>query len=246
LTAAARRLYRRAAVRSPRVLALAIALLATVLFLPAAGDAAKRKERPRKVTVTLKAGSTATLDFGMGIVRTVPLTGTMRGKTTAPIDLTKDDFKIKLTRGAIAVGGADVFADPNCPARPLISVSGLTKVLPNRKTGLLATVDLLNARLRSKARIVVRTVTLVANPGGCDSGQARTGYTDTPITLRLGGDISSGQLLGVKLASPAPQKVIVKACVTPGDPAKPCTGTPVGYQVTLSTSLILDAIFKRG
>ena len=31
-----------------------------------------------------------------------------------------------------------------------------------------------------------------------------------------------------------------------GDPAKKCTGTPVGYQVTLSTSLILDAIFKRG
>jgi hypothetical protein len=246
LTAAARRLYRRAAVRSPRVLALLAALLATVLLAPAAGDAAKRKERPRKVTVTLKQGSTATLDFGMGIVRTLPLSGTLRGKTTAPIDLTKDDFKIKLTRGSIAVPGTDVFADPNCPARPLISVSGRTRVLPNPKTGLLATVDLLNARLRSKARIVVRTVTRVANPGGCDSGQAETGYVDTPVTLRLGGDISSGQLLGVELASPAPQKVIIKACVTPGDPAKKCTGTPVGYQVTLSTSLILDAIFKKG
>jgi hypothetical protein len=232
-------------VRSPRAITLVVALLLAALLLPAGGDAAKKKEKPRKVTVTLKDGSTATLDFGQGIVRTVPLRGILRGQTVGPIDLTKDDFKIKLSRGALAVGGADVFADPNCPARPLIALSGRTKVLPNARKGLLATVDLLHARLRSKAQVVVRTVTLVANEGGCEAGQAQTGYTDTPLTLKLGADISSGQFLGLKLTSPAPQKVTVMACVTPGDPAKKCTGTPVAYPVTLSTSLVIDAVFKR-
>lgn len=237
--------YRRAAVRRSPAILVCCALALAALLAPA-GDAAKRKEKPRKVTVVLKPGSAATLDFGMGIVRTVPLSGTLRGRTTAPIDLTKNDFTIKLTRGALAVGGTDVFPDPDCAARPLVSVSGRTRVLPNARNGLLAVVDLLHARLRSKAQVVVRTVARVANPGGCAAGQAETGYADTPLTLKLGTDISSGQLRGVKLASPAPQQVSIKACVTPGDPAKPCTGTPVGYTVKLSTSLVLDAIFTRG
>jgi hypothetical protein len=237
--------YGRAAVRSPLATLVCCALALAAVIAPA-GDAAKRKEKPRKVTVVLKPGSTATLDFGMGIVRTVPLTGTLRGRTTAPIDLTKNDFTIKLTRGAIAVGGADVFADPNCATRPLVSVSPRTRVLPGARHGLLAVVDLLHARLRSKAQVVVRTVALVPGGSACEAGQVPTGYADTPLTLKLGADISSGQLRGVKLASPAPQTVSIKACVTPGDPAKPCTGTPVGYQVALSTSLVLDAIFTKG
>jgi hypothetical protein len=70
----------------------------------------------------------------------------------------------------------------------------------------------------------------------CDSPLATTGYTDSPATVHLHGQVGQGGLTSLLLTAD-PYPLTLNTCFTPGDPAAACAGTPVSYPTTATVSL---------
>jgi hypothetical protein len=200
-----------------------------------------RKKRPAKVApatpvgVALLDGSVATLDLGGGVVRTTALTGTLKGSIAGGYRLGRDNT-VTLKTGTLAAAPTDLLTD-DCTAGPPARTNPATTITlaPGRPIQALVKST---GEVVSTAAVILRSV-LDVRSGACGSAAVPTGYADTPLTVALHGLIQRGTGLSALTLDSDPAPVNVRACLAPGAPAAPCTGTPVGYPVTLSTHLVV-------
>jgi hypothetical protein len=237
---------------------LVIAALAAALVLPAA-TAAPAVAKTKKVCKTVKVhghkrkrchrvkvkpvripisatvldGSSATLDFGNGTVRTVGLGGKLTGYVAGKIRL-GTAITARLTRGSLAVTPTDFFTD-GC-AQPVWARSDpATSIRLDPAKVSTATLNP-NGSIVSTASVIIRAVLDTRPQDACDQALATTGYTDSPATVQLHGQVGQGGLTSLQLdADPYP--LALNACFTPGDPGALCAGTPVAYPTTATVSL---------
>jgi hypothetical protein len=232
---------------------LVIAALAAALVLPAAAAAPagaktkkvcktvkvhghKRKRCHRvkvkpvriPISATVLDGSSATLDFGNGTVRTVGLGGKLTGYVAGKIRL-GTAITARLTRGSLAVTPTDFFTDVWARSDPATSI----RLDPAKVST--ATLNP-NGSIVSTASVIIRAVLDTRPQDACDQALATTGYTDSPATVQLHGQVGQGGLTSLQLdADPYP--LALNACFTPGDPGALCAGTPVAYPTTATVSL---------
>ena len=232
-----------------------VALVAVALVVPAvaaapAGAKAKRKckvvrvhghkkRRCKKVkpkptripvTTTVLDGSSATLDFGNGMVRTVALSGRLTGYIPGKIRLGADTKAI-LTGGSIAVAPTDFFSD-GCASPVWARSDPATAITLDRTKSNSATLHA-DGSITSDASVVIRAALDTRAENACDQALAPTGYTDSTAVVHLHGQ---GGLTSLELTAD-PYPLTLNACITPGTPAYPCAGAPVAYPTTATVLL---------
>jgi hypothetical protein len=235
-----------------------VAVLAAALFIPAvaaapAGAKTKRvckvvkvhghktkrchrvKVKPTRipVTTTVLAGSSATIDFGGGISRTVGLSGKLTGYIPGKIHLGADTKAI-LTGGSIAVAPTDFFSD-GCASPVWARSDPATSITLDKTKANSATLHA-DGAITSNANVVIRAVLDTRPENACDQALAQTGYTDSTAFVALHGQVGQGGLTNLQLTAD-PYPLTLNACMTPGIPTYPCTGTPTAYQTTATVLL---------
>ena len=185
------------------------------------------------VTTTVLDGSAATLDFGSGIVRTVPLSGTLNGYIPGKIVLNRDTKAI-LTRGRLAVGQTDFFSD-GYPSPVWARSDPATAITLDPTKQSSATLHA-NGTISSTASVIIRAVLDMRPDNACDQALATSGYTDSPATVSLQGSVGSSGLSSLQLSS-APYPLTLNACMAPGTPTTPCSGAPAVYHTTATVQL---------
>jgi hypothetical protein len=194
----------------------------------------KVKPKPRvPVTTTVLDGSTATLDFGNGLVRTVGLSGKLTGYIPGTIHLDRDT-KALLTGGSIAVAPTDFFSD-GC-ASPVWARSNPATTIRLDKTKVNSATLHPNGSITSDASVIIRAVLDTRPQDACDQALVPTGYTDSAAFVRLHGQVGAGGLTSLELTAD-PYPLTLNACMTPGAPAAPCAGTPLTYPTTATVLL---------
>jgi len=185
------------------------------------------------ITATVLDGSSATLDFGGGIVRIVGLSGKLTGYIPGKIFL-NTDTKALLTGGSLSVAPTDFFSD-GC-ASPVWARSdpATTITLDTTKTNS-ATLHA-SGLVESDANVIIRAVLDTRPQDACDQALAPTGYSDSTAFVHLHGQVGSGGLTSLDLAAD-PYPLTLNACMTPGVPSYPCAGTPLTYATTATVSL---------
>jgi hypothetical protein len=237
-------------------LALAVALLALPVAAGGAAPAAakhgkcrkgyvrnkrhrcvkKRTAKPvtTKATTTLLPGSQATIDFGNGVVRTIPLSGTVGGVIPGPIHI-NSDTTVNLTQGQITPAPTDVFTD-TCPSPALVASDPASTITidPSKKS---------TATLHANGDVTATTNVLIRlaldDRQTCGQPPFTTGYTDNPATVPLSGHVTpAGGLSNLELDS-TPYPLTLAACTTAGAPTTPCAGTPTTYNTTATVKLLV-------
>ena len=193
------------------------------------------KVKPQRIPVTTQIldGSSATLDFGSGIVRTVPLSGTLTGYIPGKILLNRDTKAI-LNGGRIAVGQTDFFSDA-CASPVWARSDSATAIMLDPTKQSSATLHA-NGSITSTASVIIRAVLDARPQNACDQALTTTGYTDSPASVSLAGKVGSGGLSSLQLSA-APYPLTLNACMTPGTPTTPCAGTPATYPTTATVQL---------
>jgi hypothetical protein len=182
-------------------------------------------------------GSTLTADFGSGNVRTLALGGRLRGNISGGYQLNRDNV-IHLTKGAVTVAPADVLTD-TCAAPALARINPATTITldpahPADAT-MLATGDVSTA-----PSFTLHTVLDLRPDAGCGATATPSGYADSAISVVLSGKVAMGTGLTALTLDSAPTPATVQACLTPGDPAKPCTEAPTALTVTTTVHAVVN------
>lgn len=195
----------------------------------------KVKPKPTRipVTTTVLDGSSATLDFGGGMVRTVALSGKLTGYIPGKIQLGADTKAI-LTGGSIAVAPTDFFSD-GCASPVWARSDPATAITLDRTKANSATLHA-NGSITSDANVVIRAVLDTRAENACDQALAPTGYTDSTAFVQLHGQVGQGGLTSLELTAD-PYPLTLNACMTPGTPSYPCGGAPVAYPTTATVLL---------
>ena len=237
---------------------LMVVLLAGALLVPAATAApagaktkkvcktvkvhGKKKRRCHRVKVkpvrvpisaTVLDGSNATLDFGNGTVRTVALAGKLRGYVPGKIKL-GTAITAFLKSGSLSVAPTDFFSD-SCASPVWARSNPATSIRLDPAKVNKATLNP-NGSITADASVTIRAVLDTRAENACDSPLSTTGYTDSPATVHMHGQVGQGGLTSLQLVAD-PYPLTLNACFTPGDPAAPCAGTPVSYPTTATVSL---------
>lgn len=235
-----------------------IAALAAALVLPAAAAApagaktkkvcktvkihGKKKRRCHRVKVkqlrvpigaTVLDGSSATLDFGNGTVRTVGLAGKLTGYVAGKIRL-GTTITARLTHGSLAVSPTDFFSD-GCTSPVWARSNPATSIRLDPTKVSRATLNP-NGSITSDASVIVRAVLDTRPENACDSPLATTGYSESAATVHLHGQVGDGGLTSLQLTAD-PYPLTLNACFTQGDPGAPCAGAPVSYPTTATVTL---------
>jgi hypothetical protein len=193
------------------------------------------KVKPVRVPVsaTVLDGSSATLDFGDGTVRTVALAGKLTGYIPGKIKLASPITAL-LKAGSLSVAPTDFFSD-GCASPVWARSNPATSIRLDPAKVNKATLNP-NGSIAADASVMIRTVLDTRAQNACDSPLATTGYTDSPATVHLHGQVGQGGLTSLLLTAD-PYPLTLNACFTPGDPAAPCAGAPVSYPTTATVSL---------
>jgi hypothetical protein len=185
------------------------------------------------VAVTVLDGSQAIIDFGDGNVRTVGLTGKINGFIAGKIRL-GSDIGVTLTDGSLAVAPTDIFTD-GCASPPLARTNPATVITMDPAkpgTGTLKA----DGTVTADANVLIRVVADLRGPDGCGGPTVTGGYADSAAFVHLAGKVGDGGLLSLSLASD-PYSLTLNGCLTPGDPAAPCSQPPTAYPTTVTVSL---------
>jgi hypothetical protein len=185
------------------------------------------------VTVTVLDGSQAVIDFGDGNVRTVGLTGRINGFIRGQIRLSSDTT-VTLTDGTLAVAPTDIFTD-GCASPPIARTNPATVITMDPAkpgTGTLKA----DGTVTADANVLIRVVADLRGPDGCGGPTVTGGYADSPAFVHLAGKVGDGGLTSLTLASD-PYPLTLNGCLTPGDPAAPCTQAPTAYPTTVTVTL---------
>jgi hypothetical protein len=185
------------------------------------------------VSATVLDGSSATLDFGDGTVRTVALAGKLTGYIPGKIKLASPITAL-LKAGSLSVAPTDFFSD-GCASPVWARSNPATSIRLDPAKVNKATLNP-NGSIAADASVIIRAVLDTRAQNACDSPLATTGYTDSPATVHLHGQVGQGGLTSLLLTAD-PYPLTLNACFTPGDPAAPCAGTPVSYPTTATVSL---------
>jgi hypothetical protein len=198
------------------------------------------------VTVDLLAGSHASVEvpsvplpggqriIGTGVTEDVPLSGSLQGALVGKFKLLTD-INVGLKSAAITLGAVDLLHDPACGGSPTLRINPASTVRldPTRaSTALLAKTGVTTATANVLLRLAFDSRTEL----GCDQPLFPTGYTDTPLAVKVQGKIGARGLLALALDSAA-TPVTVAVCLTPGDATKPCGASPAGYPVKITVHL---------
>jgi hypothetical protein len=185
------------------------------------------------VAVTVLDGSQAVIDFGDDNVRTVGLTGKIRGFIPGKIQL-NSDTKVTLTDGALAVAPTDIFTD-GCASPPIARTNPATVITidPTKPgTGVLKA----DGTVTADANVLIRVVADLRGPDGCGGATVTGGYADSAAFVHLAGKVGAGGLTSLTLASD-PYALTLNGCLTPGDPTAPCTQPPTAFPTTVTVTL---------
>jgi hypothetical protein len=193
------------------------------------------KVKPLRIPVTTNVldGSTATLDFGNGVVRTVSLSGKLTGYIPGKIHL-DSDTKAILTGGSIAVAPTDFFSD-GC-ASPIWARSDPATTIRLDKTKTNSATLHSSGAITSNANVIIRAVLDTRPENACDQALATTGYTDSTAFVQLHGQVGAGGLTSLELTAD-PYALTLNACMTPGVATSPCAGAPATYPTTATVLL---------
>jgi hypothetical protein len=198
----------------------------------------RHKAKPKVVrtpaTTTLLPGSQATLDFGGGNVRTVALSGTVRGVIPTAIHI-NSDTTVDLTRGQITPAPTDIFTD-DC-ASPALAASDPASVIvldpAKRSTATLHA----SGAVTATTNVIIRIA--LDERQACGQPPFTTGYTDNPVSVPLAGHVVPATgLSNLELDSPA-YPLTLAGCTTAGSPTTPCAGTPTTYDTTATVKLFV-------
>jgi hypothetical protein len=185
------------------------------------------------VTATVLDGSSATLDFGNGTVRTVGLTGRLTGYIPGQIQLAKPITAL-LKGGSLSVAPTDFFSD-GCTAPAWARSDPATSIRLDPTKANKATLNP-NGSIVSDAGVIIRAVLDTRPQNACDQPLAQTGYAESTAFVQLHGQVGQGGLTSLQLTAD-PYPLTLNACMTPGDPAAPCAGAPVSYPTTATVTL---------
>ena len=195
------------------------------------------------ITITLREGSFATLDFG-AFTRRANLTGQVKGFAPGRIDISKDT-SFTITRGKINVAPTAVFIDDECFGEVTAAIrtgkDTHAEVNTSRtSTGSLVGGDITSVvYLRLKAPIELRN-----GEEGCFNPYITTGYTETELRIPLFGELeTSGGFLGINLNSGTQLLDEFDACLEPGDPTRPCSGFSIPFPFLLRTRVVAELAF---
>jgi hypothetical protein len=193
------------------------------------------KVKPVRVPVsaTVLDGSSATLDFGDGTVRSVALAGKLTGYIPGKIKLASPITAL-LKAGSLSVAPTDFFSD-GCASPVWARSNPATSIRLDPAKVNKATLNP-NGSIAADASVIIRAVLDTRAQNACDSPLATSGYTDSPATVHLHGQVGQGGLTSLQLTAD-PYPLTLNACFTPGDPAAACAGTPVSYPTTATVSL---------
>jgi hypothetical protein len=193
------------------------------------------KVKPLRIPVTTNVldGSTATLDFGNGVVRTVSLSGKLTGYIPGKIHL-DSDTKAILTGGSIAVAPTDFFSD-GC-ASPIWARSDPATTIRLDKTKTNSATLHSSGAITSNANVIIRAVLDTRPENACDQALATTGYTDSTAFVQLHGQVGAGGLTSLELTAD-PYPLTLTAGKTPGLATSPCAGAPATYPTTATVLL---------
>jgi hypothetical protein len=185
------------------------------------------------VTTTVLDGSSATIDFGNGVLRTVGISGKLNGYVPGTIKL-GTDIKARLTGGSLSVAPTDFFSD-GCASPVWARSDAATTITLDRTKTNTATLAA-NGSISSDANVIIRAVLDTRPQDACDQPLAQTGYTDSTAFVQLHGQVGQGGLTSLELSAD-PYPLTLNACMTPGVAAYPCAGTPVTYPTTATVQL---------
>jgi hypothetical protein len=190
------------------------------------------------VKITVKPGSSATLDFG-AFQREAPITGTLKGFVPGTINL-KADIQVQLTGGSLALGQTPVFIDDDCDGQVSAAIRtgrDTTIALDPART---STATLLTSGTATSTAYTVIRLPLELRNGdvGCNKPYLSTGYREFKQTFFLRGRLGAGGLSNLTLTS-APAPIDVEACLAPGAPTQPCNGFAIPLPIIVSTKLVV-------
>jgi hypothetical protein len=185
------------------------------------------------VTATVLDGSSATLDFGNGVVRSVGISGKLTGYIPGKIKLGADT-KARLTGGSLSVAPTDFFSD-GC-ASPVWARSDPATTITLDKTKTNTATLAANGSITSDANVIIRAVLDTRPQNACDQPLVQTGYTDSTAFVHLHGQVGQGGLTSLELTAD-PYPLTLNACMTPGTASYPCAGAPVTYPTTATVLL---------
>jgi hypothetical protein len=204
------------------------------------GHLVKRRCPTRKpaptvpVSTTLLTGSQATLDFGSGNVRTIPLSGKVTGYVPGVIRI-NSDTRVLLKGGKIVPAPTDIFTDA-CASPALARTNPASSIFIDPSKTSSATLHA-DGSVTADTHVIIRLA--LDERSACGQPAFATGYTDNPVAVPLSGHVQAGTgLSNLELDSP-PYPLHVGGCTTAGDPAKPCAGAPTGYDSTASVRLFV-------
>ena len=195
----------------------------------------KVKVKPLRVplTATVLDGSSATIDFGNGMVRTVGISGKLDGYVPGKIRL-GTDIKARLSGGTLAVAPTDFFSD-GC-ASPVWARSDPATTITLDKTKTNTATLAANGSIVSDANVIIRAVLDTRPQDACDQPLAETGYTDSTAFVHLHGQVGQGGLTSLELTAD-PYPLALNACMTPGVATYPCAGQTATYPTTATVLL---------
>jgi hypothetical protein len=231
-----------------RTVALLLSALVALAITAVPASAAKPKHKPKRhhraprstatpVAITLLDGSSATVDLGNGLVRSVPLTGTAAGIMPLGYNLNQDNA-ILLTSARVALGATPLLDDA-CGTRPVAATSSLSALRlapPPAQNAILVRRD------GTVQAVVGGALRLVLDVRGkdCGAASAPTGWADTAFKVTPAGKLQRESGFSHLVLDSAPQPLPLTACLTPGDPALACAGPVLPLPATLSTHLVVN------
>ena len=193
--------------------------------------------RGTAVHVYLLEGTFANLDFGGGVMRP----SAMSGKAVANIPQTVVDLMkpVPFKVDSIAVNLAPVdlgIPDPNCAGKTISSRTISVTQDPNKASTGSLTLNANGGEVVVGPNVIFRTVAEMHSP---DCGpMVATGYVDSRFSQSARGKPGREGFNRLMLQRD-PRWTSFDVCTTPGDPSKPCTGTPTHLTVMCTGPVFL-------
>jgi hypothetical protein len=187
------------------------------------------------VSAELLDGSHVTADLGNGVVRTIPLSGTLYGFIPGGYRLSRDNSFV-LTRGTFAISPTDLLTD-GCANPALASTVPATQVTldPAKQSSALVRAD---GTVSATVNAILHTVLSLRQANGCGLPSVPSGAADTALLISVGGRVERGSGLARLHLTSSPTPVSIQACLTPGDPGQGCA-QPTAVPATLTTDVVV-------
>lgn len=197
-------------------------------------EACKDYEGGLVVAVEILEGSEVELDWD-SVIRHTAIRGWIKGYMTADKYVVDEPNTIIFSGASLTVDPVGVFLDDKCKGRVTTALgTHYTSVALDASKDQTMETDP-SQRITGSLTFIVR-IALSMRPGsdGCDDPYLVTGYTDTNLRLRFNGTFNATKTQ-VKTVE---TYLDLWACITPGDPDKPCSSYRVPFPTLVRTKVL--------